>query len=89
MERRTGIIITIIDNNVVVQRELLAEFQTSSETQGFKGEGDGKETGSEKNEEKERGGAGKGKEEGEALGIFSTKSFSRPFAFLSCYWPHF
>ena len=61
----------------------------SSETQGFKGEGDGKETGSEKNEEKEGGGAGKGKEEGEALGIFSTKSFSQPFAFLSCYWPHF
>ena len=67
----------------------LAVGTTSSETQGSKGEGDGKETGSEKNEEKERGGAGKGKKEGEALGIFFTKRFSQPFAFLSCYWPHF
>ena len=43
--------------------------------------GDGKETGSEKNEEKDGDGAGKGKVEGQALGIFSTKFFLDHFLF--------
>ena len=58
-----------------------SDWDSSSETQGFQGEGDGKETGSEKNEKKEGKGAGKGKEEGEALGIFSTKSSSQHLLF--------
>ena len=46
------------------RRERNRNDEESSETRGFKGEGDGKETGSEKNEEKEGGGGGKVKEEG-------------------------
>ena len=42
----------------------LIDLKSSSETQGFNGEGDGKETGSEKNEEKEGAGGREGKGEG-------------------------
>ena len=42
------------------ERTSVAECDSSSETQGFNGEGDGKESGSVKNEEEEGGGAGKG-----------------------------
>ena len=48
---------------------------TSSETQGFKGDGKGREKlGARK---KERGGEGKGKRKGEALGSFSIQIISR------------
>ena len=87
---------SIITDRLSTDRKLevipYCEFQSRkkpvmSETRGFKGEGDGKETGSEKNEEKEGGGAGKVKAEGKALGIFSKKIFVDCSLFLSCYWP--
>ena len=49
--------------------------RSSSETQGFKGDGKGREK--LRAGKKERGGEGKGKRKGEALGSFSIQIISR------------
>ena len=81
------------------EKKLVQEVQTiywllavnaatsSSETQGFNGDGKGRER--LEAGKKEGGGEGKGKGKGEALGSFSIQIISRSITFLSCYWPHF
>ena len=59
-----------------MQEGISSAESASSETQGFKGDGKGRER-KGAGKKKERGGEGKGKRKGEALGSFSIQIISR------------